>query len=148
MPAGRPTDYDPAYIDQISDYFSIEAGKDIPYKGKDGELKTVRVAADFPTLAGFACKIGVHRDTLHEWAQQHPAFSDAYKMAKQHQERILVQNGLKGGYHANFAIFTAKNVIEWRDKQDTEITGPGGGPVQITTLERVIVRPHAADTDR
>lgn len=129
---GRPTSYIPQYADQMLEYFNVEAGKDVAYEGKDGEPKTARVAVDFPTLAGFACKLGVHRETLLEWSKQFPEFSDAYKMAKEHQERILVQNGLKDGYHANFAIFTAKNVLNWRDKQETEHSG-------TMTVRRLII---------
>lgn len=126
MPAGRPSSYRPEYADRLREYFNIEAGKDIAYETASGEEKVARAAADFPTFAGFCCEIGIHRDTLHEWIKKHEEFSDAYKEAKEHQERILVQNGLKGGYHANFAIFTAKNVIGWRDKQDIEHTGKDG----------------------
>jgi hypothetical protein len=32
-----------------------------------------------------ACELGVHRDSLHEWAQAHKEFSDARKLAKQFQ---------------------------------------------------------------
>lgn len=124
MPAGRPTDYDPSYPESILEYFNIEAGHDIAYETKEGEQKTMRVAVDLPTFAGFACKIGTHRATMLDWCKRFPEFEEAYKCCKEHQERILVQNGLKGGYHGGFAIFTAKNVLEWRDK--SEHTGADG----------------------
>tara|TARA_B100000315_G_scaffold260662_1_gene323805 strand:- start:2297 stop:2674 length:378 start_codon:yes stop_codon:yes gene_type:complete len=91
----------------------------------------------------FAWLIGVDRDTLKEWANKrdedgdlvYPEFSAAYKRVTDAQERILITNGLKGGYQANFAIFTAKNVLGWRDRQDLGISGSDGGPIQTITSD-------------
>lgn len=108
----------------LIEYFNIE-----PYKEKIKKIITksgdvievpMEVANDFPTLAGFACKIKVHRDTMQEWCKEHQDFSVAYKKASQFQEHFLATNGLKNLIHPNFAIFTAKNVIGWRDKQPGE----------------------------
>ena len=46
-------------------------------------------ATEFPTFQGFADSINVHIDTLHEWANKYPEFSEAYKRAKQLQEKLL-----------------------------------------------------------
>ena len=129
---GQPTKYRPDYCEQMIDYFDKKPGHDERIETKSGDIKVVYIAHDLPTLAGFACHIGVHRDTLHEWANKtdeegelvHPEFSDAYKRAKDYQEHILITNGLKGGYQSNFAIFTAKNVLGWRDKSDLDIIAP------------------------
>ena len=123
MGAGHPTAYRPEYATQLAEFFNIQAS-DVDDEGK-------RVAKPLPTLAAFACKIGVHRETLLNWCDKFPEFFDAYKMAKEHQERILVENGLLGGYEKAFAIFTAKNLIDWRDK--AELTGAGGGAIKTET---------------
>lgn len=131
-PRGRPSGYDPKFVDEILEYFDIE-----PYEEKEREVATKTgdvvtihedAANDFPSLAGFAVRIGVHRDTLHEWANakdqngslKYPDFSDAYKRAKDFQENYLATNALKGLVNPAFAIFTAKNVLGWRDKQPGE----------------------------
>ena len=114
MPAGRPTDYDPKYIEEIIEYFNRE-----PYKKEGSKL----IPCDFPTLAGFAVKIGVHRDTINEWGRNNEEFSDAIKKAKEFQENIIVTNSMKGLYNTAFSIFAAKNLISWSDKQD--ITSDG-----------------------
>lgn len=110
---GRPSDYDPKYAGMLIDYCSRE-----PFETKDGK----RTPTEFPTLAGFAKLIGKHRETLNNWADQNqnPEFFDAYKRLKDAQEHYLVVNGLAGTVNAIFAIFTAKNVIGWRDKQKDE----------------------------
>ena len=91
----------------------------------------------FPTLARFATNIGVTTETLHDWAtaknpdgtQRNPAFSYAYKKAKDLQQANLVEGTMKGAYNSTFAIFTAKNVLGWRDKVEQEITGKDGAPI-------------------
>jgi hypothetical protein len=117
-PGGRPTKYEDWMVDAMLTYFTKEVG-------------------NFPTLAGFSASIGIARDTLHDWATakdvsgnlRNPEFSDTYKRAKELQEENLVSGALTGKYNATFAIFTAKNVLGWRDKIEQEITGKDGGPL-------------------
>jgi len=129
---GRPTLYDPKYCEELIKYFNIEPHFETPvvttYKDGTTKEEVKLVPSDLPTLASFASLIGVHRDTINQWAKDNKEFSDAIKEAKEHQERILVTNGLMGLYQGAFAIFTAKNVIGWRDKIETDITS-GGKPL-------------------
>jgi len=123
---GRPTKYDPDYCDMLIEYFDIESGYDVEAENSKGVMQSVRHASNLPTIAGFARSIRVHRDTIHHWANEQddegnlirPEFSDALKFAKDCQEDILIQNGLKGGYAPSFAIFTAKNILGWRDTKE------------------------------
>ena len=141
-PGGRPTKYKQEYNQMMLDYFNQEPYKDEVHENSKGDLKMVRVVVMLPTLVGFACKIGVTRETLHHWAHTkdendshiHPEFSDTYNRAKAYQEYILVANGLTGGYVPNFAIFTAKNIIGWRDSKDLSVSGPGGGPIKTQKI--------------
>lgn len=139
MPAGRPTLYKPEYCDEIVKFFDVEAFTRETYKDGNGAERTRIVPCTFPTLARFASKIDVDRDTLKEWANKtdsegnlvHPEFSAAYKKAKDLQEAILIEGGIAGAYETPFAIFTAKNVIGWNDKQSMEHSGPNGGPLTL-----------------
>lgn len=115
MGAGRPSQFNPKFCQAIIKYFSIK-----PYRKVRSGKTTREVANDTPTFAGFAASIGVHRDTLHQWCKDHDEFSDAYKRAKELQENFLVVNGNKSLINAAFAIFTAKNVLGWREKQPGE----------------------------
>lgn len=65
---GRPTGYRPEYCEEIVRF--CEAGG---------------------FVEGFACKIGVHLDTLKEWAKVHKEFSSAYKRAKQGNKNFLLR---------------------------------------------------------
>jgi hypothetical protein len=133
-PGGRPTKYEDWMVEAMLTYFTKEVG-------------------NFPTLAGFSASIGVSRDTLHDWATakdvsgnlRNPEFSYAYKRAKELQEENLVLGALTGKYNATFAIFTAKNVLGWRDKVEQEITGKDGGP--LAGIQVMFVNPDGTDRD-
>lgn len=112
-PVGAPTKYRPEYIEQLIEYFSAKIST-------VNSMGTER-PSDFPSLAGFAIKIGVAKDTLYEWSKVYPDFSVAYKRAKDFQENWLLVNGNKGLIPPNFGIFTAKNVIGYRDRQPDEV---------------------------
>ena len=94
--------------------------------------------------------IGVHRDTLHSWATEknpdqthkNPRFSDAYKKAKDLQEANLVEGTISGAYNSTFAIFTAKNVLGWRDKTEHEMTGKDGAPLAMPAVQISFVTPN------
>lgn len=122
---GRPTDYDPKYVQMLIDYFSeppyVEKTKIVMNKWNMQVEIPYDDATDFKSLAGFAVKIGVHRETLLNWSKQHPDFFDAYKRAKDFQENYLVVNGNKGLVNPAFGIFTAKNVLNWRDKKEIDV---------------------------
>lgn len=123
MAGGRPTAYKPEYCDLIIEHFDKE-----PFTTSFDEAsgKTFRSAILLPTLTNFARSIGVARSTIYEWAKDNPEFSDAIKRAQELQEEVLMQNGLFGAYDKTFAIFTAKNICGWKDKQDIEHSGSIG----------------------
>jgi hypothetical protein len=75
---------------------------------------------------------------LQEWATAkdekgeliHKEFSLAYAQAKQLQESVLVEGAISGLYNAQFSSFAAKNLIGWKDKSETELTGKDGGAIE------------------
>lgn len=117
----RPSLYDPKYCDMIIEYFDrppyVEVKKTVMTSGGPIEMP-VNEATDFPTLAGFARSIGVHRETLLNWAKEHDAFFDALKKAKNIQEDYIQTNGMKGLVNTPFVIFAAKNIIGWRNEPE------------------------------
>lgn len=129
---GRPTDFDPKYTQMLLDYFGVAPNEEKQIKtlvyGEPVE-QTVRVANDFPSLAGFAVKIGKHRDTLHHWANVkdekgkllYPEFSDAYNRRKDFQENYILINGLSNKINPQFAMFAAINLIDYRNKAKDEV---------------------------
>lgn len=125
---GRPPKYKKKYCTDILEYF-----KKPPYKAEykieyfsDGSIKSqvpIMTATEFPTFQGFADDIGVHIDTLNEWCKKYEEFSEAYKRAKQLQEKIWLVNSMQNLYNAQFAQFFGKNCLGYRDKQEIEHSG-------------------------
>lgn len=122
---GQPTKYKPEYCQQLIDYFSIEPLKVIREQEiigtEGGKYVSRRLPQRFPWFEGFARKIGVHRNTLKNWCNEHPEFAEAYETAKDLQREFLVDIGLSGATSASFAIFTMKNVCGWRDERDLKL---------------------------
>jgi hypothetical protein len=96
----------------------------------------------------------VTKQTLHDWATakdlatgelKHPEFSDAYKKAKDLQEANLIEGTIGNAYNSTFAIFTAKNVLGWRDKIEQEITGKDGAA--FAGIQVTFVTPDGYNTD-
>lgn len=125
---GRPTLYRPEYPQAMLTYFQVEASHIEIVKvpdGKGGVIDEEKIIVNkFPTLTRFAQMIGVSRDTMHSWATSvnkdgslsFPEFSDAYVRARDAQESLLTEGGLEGLYDSRFAVFTAKNLIGWKDQ--------------------------------
>lgn len=115
-----------------------------------------------PTLYRFARKIKVDYTTVWRWAnggeitaienkidkaiqdgkatpddikhlQDLKLFCNAYNEAKELQKDFIINIGLAGAAPAPFAIFTAKNVTDMRDKVETDITS-GGKVIQSNVI--------------
>lgn len=147
---GRPSVYDPKFCDELIEMFSQPATREVTLRDAKGNERVEVMPGVFPTLARFAAMIGVTRETLHDWATaknpdgelKHPDFSYAYKRAKEFQEANLVEGTMAGAYNSTFAIFTAKNVLGWRDKTEQEITGKDGTP--LSGIQVSFVAPQMA----
>lgn len=100
------------------------------------EYVALRVAEEKPiTLTGMILHMGLcSRSVFDEYAKR-KEFSYSVKRAKSIIEEVYESN-----LHANASagsIFALKN-FGWRDKQETEISGPNGGPIETKwTIELV-----------
>ena len=150
---GRPPKYRDEFAEQLIEFFKQPPTREVVVKDAKGNETTQILPGFFPTLARFATNIGVCRDTLHDWSVaknldgslKHPRFSDAYKIAKSLQEANLVEGTITGAYNSTFAIFTAKNVLGWRDKVEQEITGKDGAP--LAGIQVMFVSPDGSERD-
>ena len=127
-PVGRPTKYDPSFPSDLINWFDVDAYRELV----DQNGKEYLLPNKFPTLAGWCGKMLISRECLHEWVRVHQEFSDAYGIAKERQEAILVQGAMSGAFNSGFAVFTAKNMMGWRDKQPDEVVEQK--PVEIRII--------------
>lgn len=142
---GRPTKYDPKFASMMIKFFSgpkferfIKSEKQTT-KSNGTTEKWVEYGyrcRDLPTLNKFARKIGVNGDTIVEWAEakypltfevkalagklKYPEFSAAYNTVKELQKEFLSDNALKGFSPPASFIFVAKNITNWKDKQEVD----------------------------
>jgi hypothetical protein len=122
MAGGRPTKYDPAFCARVVEF------------GKEGMGK-----------CEMASELDIHYQTFEAWQEAHPEFSTSVKAALRHSQAWWEKNGRLAtfggidGFNATSYIFNMKNRFsdDWRDKQEREVTGANGGPIQ--TIERRIV---------
>jgi hypothetical protein len=107
----RPTDYSQELLDKAKDYVENFA--------EYGDV--------VPTIAGLACELDMHRETLYAWAKDEskPEFSDIFKKVQQAQERKLVNGGLAGGFNpAVTKMMLTKH--GYSDKQEIDHTSTDG----------------------
>lgn len=144
MPGGAPIKYTRKRTKEIAkamiEFFDIDytqvLTETITTKNGGEKVKEIRIGANFPTIISFCRKEKFTKDTLHRLIKQkkengdlvHPELSDAYKRAKEIQEDIWLNNSLNGHYNAQFAIFAGKNIFNYKDKSERDLT-TGGKPM-------------------
>ena len=117
--------YQPDFCEQLLAFFDGRAFIITEVQKRDGSISTVETACELPTFAAFAKKINVTCAQLRAWEEKYPAFRYACEQARDRQKDILIQNSLRGNYASSFAVFTAKNLLGWKDeKEAVEATGP------------------------
>jgi len=104
MAAGRPTNYDPIFINKVDDY-----------------LKTTgKEQTSLPTLEGFCLYIGISMDALEDYRVKYPEFSGALKKITLNQKQQLVDDGIYGGKEVNSTIvkLLLQNNHGMKERQD------------------------------
>lgn len=120
--------YHPSFCEELLRFFDGPPFSVTEVQKKDGSITLVETAAELPTFAAFAKKIGATCAQLRAWENKHSEFKHACEQARDRQGNILIQNSLRGNYSASFAAFTAKNLLGWNDGKDAQ---KAAGPVVI-----------------
>lgn len=125
---GKPLRYQPEFCTRLLAFFDVAPFTVTEVPKRDGSVTLVETAAELPTFAAFAKLLGTTCDALESWEQKHPAFREAARKARDLQGNILIQNSLRGNYSASFAVFTAKNLLGWKDGKED---GSSGAPLVV-----------------
>lgn len=143
---GQPTKYNPVMQKKANEYLKQcgnefwDYEKTISYNSVTRERK---VNIKLPTVEGLAIYLGVHRDTLYEWAKHHPLISDTLGTISQMQKEMLLAGGLNGDYNPMIAklVLAANHGMSDR----TDVTS-GDKPIQSNSIAFVTMKPDEADS--
>lgn len=122
VPAGRPSDYDPSFCDQVVDL------------GKEGK-SPAQIAAFFD----------IPRTTLLSWAEQHPEFSTALTRAKVHEQAWWEAKGIEGMELPGFNAAIWKKSMEARFRDD--YTERQEQTVKAQVVNRIELVPLTSDDE-
>lgn len=140
----RPSKYRNEYADMLILYFEKfsqepfvrKTLKKVSYyengNVKENSWQVELIPKQLPTLFNFACSIGISHRSLLRWSKErlgsktearsdnrpfkYPEFCRAYKMVRNFQEAFITSIGFSRLTPSSFMIFTAKNVIGWRNQ--------------------------------
>jgi hypothetical protein len=114
MRRGRPVKYDPDIVaKQLDDFVN---NNDYPIV-KEFLLN----GNNLPTF-----------DHLLEMIKDNDTLNHAYKRALNKQEVYIEKGAISGELNPTFSIFKLKqHQFGWKDKQETEFTGPNGQPLSL-----------------
>ena len=102
--------------------------------------KAESLAAQGLTMEQIALVLGMGERTIYEKMAKFPQFSQAIKRG-QAKGVAAITNKLfkkaKDGDNTSM-IFYLKNRAGWKDKTETEHTGPGGGPIQTKIISEIV----------
>jgi hypothetical protein len=119
MPAGRPTDYNEEVQKKATDYlFRYEEIGDV-----------------IPSVEGLSIFLQVARKTIYNWAKDEnkTEFLHTLDQINVVQKKVLLEKGLKGDFNSNITKLALGN-HGMSEKIHNEMSAPGGGPIQTTTV--------------
>ena len=137
---GRPAKY--KTVEELEkkcdEYFRVcdEHTITIVMKGKKGKPDTIITKPDPQpyTSPGLALALGFcDRSSLDDYKNK-KKFFPTIKKARSRIEEQRVTKALRGQHNPVFSIFDLKNNFGYKDKTETEISGPGGGPIALTAI--------------
>lgn len=111
----------------------------------EGYFTRCEMTQEPPTIAGLAFEMGfADRQSFSEYEGYGDEFSLTVKRARlriegDRSKRLLSKDSFTPG-----VIFDLKNNHGWRDKSEQELSGPDGGPIQVSeiVLRGVRSQPH------
>lgn len=125
-PVGRPTKYDDSFPGKVDEYL-LQCRDEIyefqSTRGEKSDSFQEKIRVSLPTYEGLSKFLGVNVDTLYEWKDKYPKFSESLSKVKSEQKNRLLNNGLSGTYNPTIAKLILASNHNMRDKQDITTDG-------------------------
>lgn len=127
MPGGRPTTCTPQLEEAAWNY--INGGWE-------------KADHAFPSVVGLCSEINVGKSTIYAWAERTDnQFLDILNQINEKQELVAFSKGMRNEYNASLVkLLLGKH--GYHDKQDSTLSAPDGGPVQVNTWNLTGVSPE------
>jgi len=134
-----------------------ENGQGRPSKFTDDRAQdAIEAAREGLSKAGCERAAGVGDGTLTNWLEADPTFTDvdgeerqflrAFRRARRVGESSLVEGGLyDDDVDSSMAKFLLASSFDYKKTEQREVTGDGGGPVEIAINETVVETPHSEE---
>lgn len=116
--------------------WKARGGRPPNYKEEFCEMLVEHMAKGAP-FDTFAAEVFCAAETLYEWCKKYPEFANAKKLGEKLSHEWWDRQGRKGlnigpkSFHGQVWSITMKNRFGYRDKQEVQLTGAGGGPIEI-----------------
>lgn len=94
MAWGRPTEYTEEMVTKAKAYLASCVDVQV-------DEKTLKVK--LPTIEWLAIELGIHKDTVYDWKEKYPEFSDVIATVMHKQAEWLINNGLSWAYNPTIA---------------------------------------------
>jgi hypothetical protein len=123
---GRPTKYTASMIKKVDEYLATCVDVEGEFHKTRGEKsdsfeRTRKV--NLPKVEGFASFVGVHKDTLIEWAKENDEFSVALDKIREAQHNRLIDETLSGNYNPVIAKLILSSNHGYKEKSDVTSDG-------------------------
>jgi len=130
-PVGQPPKFNSCQEmqEKIDAYFAKCDSRISTRFDKDGEPINTLNPEPY-TMSGLAYALDMERQTLLNYSNKEEYF-DTIKKARM-KVQIDVERRLMETANQTGAIFNLKNNFGWVDKQESELSGPGGAPLTIS----------------
>lgn len=109
---------------------------------KDAAMKLIRDYHDWLYesstnlfFSDFCRSRNLYPQIISELEHKYPEFSEALKRVESIRKDNLCKSALTGVFNSTFSIFYAKNEFGMTDKQERELYGKDGGPIQYSGLD-------------
>lgn len=117
---GRPTSYEPVFIDSVDEY--LKGCVDV-YEMIEGIGKVLKVK--LPTREKFAQFINVSQDSLVNWGKEYPEFFAALQKIDIEQKQKVLESGLSGAYNSKIGGLILSSNHGMKERSETDLNHKG-----------------------
>ena len=111
--------------------------------------KAEQLAAQGLIMTQIAAVLGMGERTLYEKVENYPQFSQAIEAGRAkgiaQVTNALFKKATEGDTAAQKYYLNNRDKPNWKDRIESTVQGSDGGPIKVTTIERVIKRSNNTD---